>query len=845
MRMVWCCLIVYLLIVLCSTAFGWTQEWTNTTGNGQWSTPGNWLTGQVPVWNDGWVGIDTGSPGPTIDATIYDPQFGTNGESWIQGVVIGDSGTGTGYMRMTGGTLKTGFPGDGTGGGAFGGVVLGYGDGTNPNCHGVLNMEGGLLISYWDFIVSGQGGGNGTVNMTGGEIHIHRLFLGWGGGTGTINLDGGLILLPVEAGWGGDSRNGIVLDINEGGRINITKGKLQLQGDRTIQVGEYIRTGKIEAYDGNGTVLVDFNNVNPGMTNVWACKGKPQNYCNPMDVKGADFMINKFGDTYYCYATASQSYPNSTNGKGCPIFSSKDLVNWRYCGLTFDDSSNTWGQYWFWGPELYQNNGVYYLYSPCFRNINGSDVGRICVATSSSPIGPFTEIKAPMFDWDINQDVIDVGAFFDDDGSMYVYFTVTNYPLTIGGTGNVIYVAKVASDMETLATTPQLCIEPSQAWEEWINEGACVIKHNGIYYLTYSGDDFRRNYAVGYATSSSPYGPWTKYSGNPILSGTADINKPGSQCFIRSPDNTELFMAYHSMLGPPDIRQLNISRVHFEEVPGQPDRLVVDNGASKSPQPYPSGSHFTKSAVSDEFTGDGVNFDIWTNIWGQTQTQYDVNQGHLVLTLATGSAWQTNNDGSNVFLQLAPPGNWNITTRVTLDALQNFEAAFLTVWQDSDNYIILNSNYVNGKTFEAGVERNASYTSTIISNPIGNSTYLQLRRIGANIYQCYYSVDGIAWNKIGADISIDLQEIKVGLGAWLVYSSRTGVTATFDFFDVLRTSSAADINGDQHIDLCDLAMIASTWEDQNCKVRPLGDLNEDCSVDWLDIAILANEWLSN
>ncbi|WP_448633761.1 family 43 glycosylhydrolase [Pedobacter panaciterrae] len=53
----------------------------------------------------------------------------------------------------------------------------------------------------------------------------------------------------------------------------------------------------------------------------------------------------------------------------------------------------------------------------------------------------------------------------------------------------------------------------------WITEGPTVIKHKNLYYLIYSANDFRnKDYAVGYATSTSPMGPWKKYAGSPIIS---------------------------------------------------------------------------------------------------------------------------------------------------------------------------------------------------------------------------------------------------------------------------------------------------------------------------------------
>jgi xylan 1,4-beta-xylosidase len=73
--------------------------------------------------------------------------------------------------------------------------------------------------------------------------------------------------------------------------------------------------------------------------------------------------------------------------------------------------------------------------------------------------------------------------------------------------------------------TEKLCIEATAKWENttnapWIvTEGPTVIKHKKLYYLLYSANDFRNtDYAVGYAVSKSPMGPWEKYAGNPIIS---------------------------------------------------------------------------------------------------------------------------------------------------------------------------------------------------------------------------------------------------------------------------------------------------------------------------------------
>lgn len=70
------------------------------------------------------------------------------------------------------------------------------------------------------------------------------------------------------------------------------------------------------------------------------------------------------------------------------------------------------------------------------------------------------------------------------------------------------------------------CIEAQDEWERrqaTVAEGPSVLKRNGTYYLLYSANHFEsKDYAVGYATSDSPFGPWKKYSGNPVLRRDAD-----------------------------------------------------------------------------------------------------------------------------------------------------------------------------------------------------------------------------------------------------------------------------------------------------------------------------------
>ncbi len=51
-------------------------------------------------------------------------------------------------------------------------------------------------------------------------------------------------------------------------------------------------------------------------------------------------------------------------------------------------------------------------------------------------------------------------------------------------------------------------------------------------------------YAIGYATSESPLGPFTKYAQNPIARQGNGVYGPGHHCVVTGPDG-QLWMVYH------------------------------------------------------------------------------------------------------------------------------------------------------------------------------------------------------------------------------------------------------------------------------------------------------------
>ena len=213
-------------------------------------------------------------------------------------------------------------------------------------------------------------------------------------------------------------------------------------------------------------------------------------------IRLADPFILLDKGTYYAYGTHSRN--------GIEFYTSTNLKEWKFGGLALhkDDS---YGEKWFWAPEVYHIDGVYYMFY--------SADSRTCVATSDSPAGPFEQVvQKPLIDGYKN---IDNTLFIDDDGTPYMFYVRVEKPFKI-------CVAELNKDLQSIKKEcVAICISPTQSWErksQRINEGPSVFKHNGLYHMLYSGNGYTSQYyGIGLATAKNIKGPWRKSKLNPIL----------------------------------------------------------------------------------------------------------------------------------------------------------------------------------------------------------------------------------------------------------------------------------------------------------------------------------------
>lgn len=263
-----------------------------------------------------------------------------------------------------------------------------------------------------------------------------------------------------------------------------------------------------------------------------------------------DPFIMPYNGMYYAYGTNAAD--------GIQVYTSNDLKKWKLASELALYKNDSWGGKWFWAPEVYSVNGKFYMYYSANEHI--------CVATADSPLGPFRQaVQEPMLP---DEKCIDNSLFIDTDGKAYLYFVRFNDGLNV-------WVAELDNDLQTIRQeTMTPCIHVSQAWEEvWprVNEGPFITKHKDIYYLTYSANSYESPfYGIGYATATSPMGPWTKYDRNPICQKADTLVGIGHSAMFNDL-NGKLNIVFHAHHDQQNIhpRIMYIAGVRFgnEEVP--------------------------------------------------------------------------------------------------------------------------------------------------------------------------------------------------------------------------------------------------------------------------------------
>lgn len=244
---------------------------------------------------------------------------------------------------------------------------------------------------------------------------------------------------------------------------------------------------------------------------------------NPI-LQGADPDALLIEDTVWVY-------PTQRSGKGLfYAHSSKDLVNWEIHGPILQFSEISWipeGKH-AWAPGIAAKNGKFYLYYSV-----GPKPSHIGVAVANSPAGPFVDSGQALLSDNGNPsfEAIDAMVFTDPvSGKSYFYAG--------GSAGAKLRIFELKENMISFAREISVTTPPN------FTEGPFMHLREGVYYLSYSHGRWNdASYAVHYATSSSPTGPWS-YQGK-ILGNDASHKGPGHHSIVHNPHEDAWYIFYH------------------------------------------------------------------------------------------------------------------------------------------------------------------------------------------------------------------------------------------------------------------------------------------------------------
>lgn len=259
------------------------------------------------------------------------------------------------------------------------------------------------------------------------------------------------------------------------------------------------------------------------------------------DIYVADPSAHVFNNRIYVYGShdVDAGIPDDDLGSEYAMHDYRVLSMDRIGGpvtvhpIAIDVKSIPWAAKQTWAPDAAYKNGTYYLYIPA-RDPQG--IFRIGVATSASPVGPFTAEPAPIK----GSFSIDPAVFTDKNGESYMYFggiwggqlqrwANGQFDPNAGDTdlkqddkpALTAKVARMTSDMKQFAEPPRDVVIVDQAGKPLLGgdhdrrffEASWMFRRGDKYYFTYSTGD---THFIAYAIGDNPYGPF-RYAGHILL----------------------------------------------------------------------------------------------------------------------------------------------------------------------------------------------------------------------------------------------------------------------------------------------------------------------------------------
>lgn len=445
----------------------------------------------------------------------------------------------------------------------------------------------------------------------------------------------------------------------------------------------------------------------------------------PNPVLPGDFpdpSVTKVGDTYWATATSSNWGPIF------PLLKSNNLMEWELIGHVFPEKPPGWADYYFWAPEINQDNGRTYVYYSAHKKGGNLAVG---VASADQPEGPYRD-----HGFLVGQPAGSIDGFpmRDEKGQLYLIWKEDGNSVK---EPTPIWAQRLNDERTALTGEKTELFRNTAPWEGNLVEGVAMVRHNDYFYAFYAANGCCGSgctYATGVARARNLLGPWEKYEKNPILAPNETWKCPGHGTVVQHDNRWYLLHHAYAAEGFQNVGRQGVLSEFTWNAQGWPEFTGGSTPATQT-------ANLDQSDITDEFTGPALGL-AWQ--WPVTaKPKFNVVGGKLQLTARPEAA-------GAVLGQTTYTTDYTATTQLNPSALPAGTQAGLTTVGNVENALALTAG--GGKLRLWQLRQGKRETLGEAALPGGKNLTLRVQAQGGNQYRFAYSPDGgQTWQNLPAN----------------------------------------------------------------------------------------------
>jgi len=494
-------------------------------------------------------------------------------------------------------------------------------------------------------------------------------------------------------------------------------------------------------------------------------------YTNPV-IPGdyPDPSVIRVGKEFWATATSSEWGPQF------PLLRSLDLVNWRVAGAVFQHPPE-WSASNYWAPEITRYGGQFFIYYAARKK-----GGPLCVAVASAdrPIGPYKD-HGPLICQEAGS--IDPFPVTDESGRRYLLWKEDGNSV---GKPTPIWAQQLSDNGTQLIGERRELIRNTATWEGQLVEGPSVIRHNGWFYLFYSGNACcgrECNYALGVARSRKLFGPWEKNPANPILARNDQWKCPGHGTVVEV-GGGRFFLLYHAYQ-PTDFVYVGRQALLDQVVWNNENWPVINDGKGPVGEAMsPFGARQVKSEYTffDQFKSSGLKSGWQWPLANKPIVKVEVGHGGWLFLTAESS--QADEPPGAVLARSTTTGNYVVTTSLDINGMK--EAGMAGLWAFGDFENALGISVDQKKTVVLWRrEKNQNKSTAQAAGMFDSRVYLRMTAHEGHLFRFALSGDGRNWTDIAEELDGSfLPPWDRGVRIALVVGGAEGATAKFDWLRI-------------------------------------------------------------